>query len=148
MNSDDVMRIVTDTVSGVQAVAPVHVEDNRYETRLAQCGGDPLQVETVPWETPPEYHVFVVVDGPSWVFPWVQVTHTGRYGFTPGMDEYTYLTPPVGLDRDDTEALTGWLTEALEAAVREHAPAAVRAREGQSSVAVPVEAWDAIRRIG
>jgi hypothetical protein len=89
--------------------------------------------------------------GGQYLGPWVAVCHTERFGFSPmgPMEEcYTYLYPPDDLDTEDPAAVSAWFIPALQAAVAKHAPGAAAARLADADVTGPIEARDAIRRIG
>jgi hypothetical protein len=101
------------------------------------------------YDDDPAYCVLVTVNGIMLSgCPWVAVTHTEQFGFTPTRDGYTYLEPPVGVDREDREAVVAWLRPVLEAAIVKHVPAAEKARADDAPISGPVEARDAITRIG
>jgi hypothetical protein len=63
-------------------------------------------------------------------------------------DVYTYLYPSDDLDSEDPAAVKAWFIPALQAAVAKHAPGAAAARLADADVTGPIEARDAIRRIG
>jgi hypothetical protein len=138
----DLLPLVRDVLADVDA--PVCVRDLR---RPPPPVSDPLAMVA---QADPAYHVVVNVVGfPSG--PWVSVVHTERFGFTPpgGIEAYTYLGPPPdGVDPDDRCQVTAWLSGELQAAVALHAPLAERARAADAGKPGPVEARDAIRRIG
>lgn len=141
----DLMPIVIEALAGLDA--PIAITDNRYSHRRP-ISHDPIAMVC---DSPPAYHVQVCVNWqPGYVRtgPWVSVTHTGRFGFTPMNDGYTYLTPPAEVDESDPEAVTAWLTPALREAVARHAPEAAAAKAAETDKPGPHEAWDAVRRLG
>lgn len=143
MSELDLLGVVADVLAGSEH--PVSIRDNR-PSNWRPVPTDPIGMVC---DSPPAYMVLVVVNWQSRSegFPWVAVTHTKRFGFTPSTDGYTYLEPPDTVDRDDLGAVRAWLVPELLAAVELHAPFAAKARADDAGKAGPVEAWDAIREI-
>lgn len=142
MSTVDVLRITRKALLGLGP--PIYLKDN---TRSRPVPTDILAMIN---EGPPAYHVLVAVNGAGMgcLGPWVAVTHTSRFGFTPTNDGYTYLYPPPDLDQGDPVAVTAWLVPALLKAVVQHAPLAAAAKTGDVGLTGPVEARDAITRVG
>lgn len=104
--------------------------------------------------TDPAYSVVVSVNwapGYSWDMPWLTVFATERFGFSieddgPGDRTYTFLTPPKTVSTEGE--LLSWLMDVLPAAVAQHAPRAAAARNSADVSTWPVEAADAVRKLG
>lgn len=136
----DLLPIVAEVLTGVDA--PLSIQDNSYPRTYPT---DPIGMVC---DSAPAYRVLVVVNGPLPPGgPWVSVTHTERFGFTPMRDGYTYLEPPESVDRDNPGSVKAWLAPELTAAVERHAPFAAKAKAADVGETGPVEAWDAIRRL-
>jgi hypothetical protein len=141
-----VQNEVQDIVAGLNPGVKVCMNDSRYDPTLA-CAT--MSLYEVIASLPPAYCVLVAVNGIRLSGDaWVTVTYTGRFGFTPTLDGYTFLEPPTGVDREDREAVMAWLRPALEAAIVKHVPAAEKARADDAHISGPVEPWVAITRIG
>lgn len=137
----DLLTIVAEVLDGVDA--PLSIQDNSYPRSYPT---DPIGMVC---DSAPAYRVLVVVNGPMLLpgGPWVSVTHTKRFGFTPIRDGYTYLEPPDGVDRTSAAQVKEWLADVLPGVVATHAPRAAEARAADAGQSGPVEAWDAIRRL-
>lgn len=125
---------------------PLSIQDNRYSHRA------PIPTDLIGMicTSPPAYRVLVVVNwqpGYCKGGPWVSVTHTERFGFTPRLEGYTFLEPPDGVDRDDPEAVKTWIGPVLLEAVERHAPFAAKAKTDDAGTPGPTEAWDAVERL-
>lgn len=138
----DLLRIVSDALA--EADTAISIDDNRVPRNIST---DLIEMLC---DFPPAYHVLVSVNwkpGFAPGFPWVAVTHTGRFGMTPTVDGYTYLSPPDGLDSADKAAVEAWIVPAVRAAVAEHAPHVAKAKADDAGKRGPVEAWDAVRQV-
>jgi hypothetical protein len=144
--SVDLWRIIATALEDLND--PINIEDNTYRSR--RVSHDPIAMMA---GFPPAYCVNVVVNGwgREYLGPWVAVHFTERFGFPPigpMEDVYTYLYPSDDLDSEDPAAVKAWFIPALQAAVAKHAPGAAAARLADADVTGPIEARDAIRRIG
>lgn len=122
--------------------APVCVQDKRRATVMDAV--------------PPAYSVVINVNwapGYPRSFPWLTVFATERFGFPvprPRLgdrdDIRTFLTPPKTVSTEGE--LLSWLMDVLPAAVAQHAPRAAAARNSADVSTWPVEAADAVRKLG